>query len=429
MVYIGRRDFFRASSCGLASLALHQVLGTRKLFASSPLEKDPQGILDLPRGFHYQIIDRFGQRMSDGFRVPGLPDGMACFADGNGQLILMRNHELGSEDWARAAYPADRIPKEAYRQKMTGGVSRVVLRQSDLRVVSSNMVLTGTSRNCAGGSSPWGWLSCEEDFREGHGYTFLCNPLAESLEQANVIKSYGRFNHEAVCIEPTRYAAYLTEDRSDGVLYRFLPDRKEQPFVGRLQALVLREQKQLKTANGWEIGDEWDGYWVDLKEPDPKNDTLRYEAHGLGAAIFARGEGIWRNESSIYVVSTSGGPIGRGQVFKLEDNLETGQARLRLMCQSHQAAALDCPDNITVSPQGDVYVAEDGSGEQYIRMIDEGGQVYNFARNAISQSEMAGVCFDPSGQHMFLNIQKEGLTLAISGPFHQFKQMATAQRN
>ncbi|MHC8733809.1 alkaline phosphatase PhoX, partial [Arenicellales bacterium IMCC56312] len=35
---------------------------------------------------------------------------------------------------------------------------------------STNFILTGTSRNCSGGASPYGWLSCEETEEDGHGY-------------------------------------------------------------------------------------------------------------------------------------------------------------------------------------------------------------------------------------------------------------------
>jgi secreted PhoX family phosphatase len=40
-----------------------------------------------------------------------------------------------------------------------------------------------------------------------------------------------------------------------------------------------------------------------------------------------------------------------------------------------------------------------------------------FARNALSQTEMGGLCFSPDGGTLFANIQEEGLTLAIEGPF------------
>ena len=37
----------------------------------------------------------------------------------------------------------------------------------------------------------------------------------------------------------------------------------------------------------------------------------------------------------------------------------------------------------------------------------------------MSLSEFAGPCFSPDGRTLFVNIQGDGLTLAISGPFEQ----------
>ena len=59
-------------------------------------------------------------------------------------------------------YSASAVPAEAYNPNGFGGVTRVVLDPETLEVISSNLVLAGTIRNCAGGMSPWGWLSCEE---------------------------------------------------------------------------------------------------------------------------------------------------------------------------------------------------------------------------------------------------------------------------
>jgi secreted PhoX family phosphatase len=62
-------------------------------------------------------------------------------------------------------------------------------------------------------------------------------------------------------------------------------------------------------------------------------------------------------------------------------------------------------------------VAEDGLAGNFIRRITAQGQVVDFARNAASLSEFAGPCFSPDGSTLFVNIQHDGLTLAIVGPF------------
>ena len=42
--------------------------------------------------------------------------------------------------------------------------------------------------------------------------------------KAEPIVAMGRFNHEAVAVDPTTDIVYQTEDREDGLFYRFLPD-------------------------------------------------------------------------------------------------------------------------------------------------------------------------------------------------------------
>src|SRR5690606_15029643 len=77
----------------------------------------------------------------------------------------------------------------------------------------------------------------------------------------------------------------------------------------------------------------------------------------------------------------------------------------------------DGPDNITAGPAGSLMVAEDGAGAQHLVAVSAGGRKAVFARNALSGSELTGVCFSPDGRTLFVNIQGDGLTLAISGPF------------
>ena len=52
----------------------------------------------------------------------------------------------------------------------------------------------------------------------------------------------GRFNHEAAAVDPRTGIVYLTEDREDGLFYRFLPERRGRLHQGgRLQALAFAE--------------------------------------------------------------------------------------------------------------------------------------------------------------------------------------------
>ena len=383
-----------------------------------PLKPDPAGIFDLPAGFTYRIVQRSGGPTDDGYRIPGSFDGMGCFEGSNGTLVLMRNHECL---WipATGPYRLGQAPApEAFDPAAHGAVTRVVLRADTLDVVSTNLVLAGTVRNCAGGRSPWGWLSCEETTDAGHGYVFRCRTDAARVAPAEPIKAYGRYRHEAACVDPSTSTAYLTEDQDDSCLYRFVPRAAETPFVGTLQAKAIEGRARLDTSRDVRVGQSLDVTWVAIDEPDPKRDTVRHQGRAKGAALVKRGEGIWLEGDDVFICSTTGGPRSAGQIFRLSLGRGARPDRLTLLAESTDTDVLNMPDNIAMSPWGDLFMCEDSvMGEQHLRVLSHDGQVTDFGRNAVSRSELAGVCFSPDGGTLFVNIYGDGLTLAIRGPF------------
>ncbi|HEY2734309.1 MAG TPA: alkaline phosphatase PhoX, partial [Polyangiales bacterium] len=277
-----------------------------------------------------------------------------------------------------------------------------------------------------GGLSPWGWLSCEEVFSPNHGYVFLVSADAPRLQKPRRIPAYGRFRHEAAAVDPRTNIAYLTEDRPDAAFYRFVPSAPDDPFRGQLQALRVAGRTNFDTSR-MQIGETQPVDWVDVPEPTPTEDNVRTQAHERGAASFVRLEGLWLNDDDAYFCATAGGPIGRGQIFRLRHS--GGAPELTLLVQSSDPELLDMPDNITVAPNGQLYVAEDGFEGNYLRRITPHGEIVDFARNATSLSEFTGPCFTPDGSTMFVNIQHDGLTLAIRGPFDRERLGPAAQAN
>ncbi|MCY1061736.1 alkaline phosphatase PhoX [Nannocystis sp. SCPEA4] len=419
-----RRSFLRGGAAAAAAASLPLVFSYHRTARADygALVPDPEGILDLPAGFTYTIVSQTGDTMTDGYRVPGAPDAMGAFPGPNNTVVLMCNHELSPGSSDSPYNDGQDPPPEAYDEDAVGGVTRIVLDNDTLEIVSNNLVLVGTIRNCAGGVSPWGWLSCEENVDDGHGYVFLCKTDAETVQMPERIVGYGRCNHEAACVDPDTFHAYLTEDRGDSCLYRFVPNDKADPFTGKLQALKVVGQDDFATTT-MDVSEIVDCEWVDIDEPDPAVDILRIEAQGKGAAIFVRGEGIWWFEGAVYVCSTSGGPADGGQIFRLIDG--PNGATLELIGRSDDKDLLDMPDNICVAPWGEVFMAEDGDGDNYVRVLAPTGEIYDFARNAQSDSEFAGVCFSPDGKTMFVNIQGDGITLAVRGPFPEVEQPGT----
>ncbi|RIV80636.1 DUF839 domain-containing protein [Aurantiacibacter xanthus] len=394
-----------------------------------PLQKDPAGVIDLPPGFSYRVISRLGDAMSDGGTVPDHADGMGCFDLGNGEIALVRNHELTPQhDSGGAAGPAyDTVARSLV--PLPGGTTTVVLDAATLAVKRQYRSLAGTIRNCAGGITPWGsWLSCEEDTRKPngrinkeHGYVFEVPAAAPGLVDPVPLKAMGRFNHEAACVDPATGIVYLTEDRDDSLLYRFLPTKPgELARGGTLQALAIDGMADTRNWTGADIavGVPTAARWITLDNVEAPEDDLRQRGAAMGATLFARGEGIWMGEGEMYFCCTSGGAAKEGQIFRLKPALH-GADMLDLFYESPDIAEYSFGDNLTVAPNGHLIVCEDQYTEvvdNHLRGITPQGGAYDFARLTM-QTELAGACFSPDGKTLFVNAYSPAMTLAITGPW------------
>lgn len=416
------------------------------------LQSDPNGLFDLPEGFNYKIISNFGDQMDDGLFVPHRPDGMATFPGPDGLTILIRNHEVNpAKGGAESAFGEDfalteKLSSDEFydlgqdNNPGQGGTTTIVYDTESQRVVREFLSLAGTLRNCAGGPTPWNsWLTCEEIVTEPddvyakrHGYVFEVPATAEiGRAQPIPIKEMGRFNHEAVAVDPNSDVIYLTEDDSEGLLYRFIPNTPAKLLDGgKLQALAVKERPSLDTRN-WEsqtieVGENLQTEWIDVKDVDSPNDDLRYRGFNNGAARFARGEGMWYGNDAIYFACTNGGPEELGQIWKYTpspdeatSDEENNPGTLELFVESLDSTIIENADNLTVAPWGDLIVCEDTDEKQDLNGITPEGKVYKLGRNAKSNSELAGAVFSPDGSTLFMNIQHSGITLAINGPWEK----------
>jgi secreted PhoX family phosphatase len=417
-----------------------------------PLQPDPNGLFDLPKDFSYKIISNFRDQMDDGFFVPHRPDGMAAFPGPDGLTILVRNHEVNpAKGGAESAFGEDFGLTSKLRQDDfydfgqdnnpgQGGTTTVVYDTENQEVIRQFLSLTGTLRNCAGGPTPWNsWLSCEEIvtqpddvYAKHHGYVFEVPASTKiSLAQPTPIKEMGRFNHEAVAVDPKSDVIYLTEDEHDGLLYRFIPETTGQLLNGgTLQALVIRGNPGFDTRN-WEsttaeVGQQMDVGWIDLENIDNPEDDLRFRGFEDGAARFARGEGMWYGNDAVYFACTNGGPEKLGQIWKYTPSPSEALAKesnkpgtLELFVESLDSSIIENADNLTVAPWGDLIVCEDCNEKQDLKGVTPEGKVYNLGRNAKSNSELAGATFSPDGSTLFMNIQHSGITMAITGPWQK----------
>ena len=437
-----------------------------------PLIKDPKGLLDLPVGFSYSVVSPKGELMDDGFYVPGKHDGMAAFPGPDGLTVLVRNHEIKGPDHRLGAFGRDaelftKVPQGmAYdtgygKAPLVGGTTTLVYDTTQKQLVRHFLSLASTEHNCAGGPTPWGtWITCEESvspkgetYEQYHGYNFEVPATAEvGLTKPVPLKAMGRFNHEAIAVDPASGIVYQTEDRQDGVLYRFIPKVPGRLAEGgRLQVLVVTGQPACDTRN-WQgvntdllqsggadnadfvkpgeslkqipIGKPLAVHWIDIDHVDPAEDDLRYRAFSAGAARFARNEGMWYGNDAIYFASTTGGHNAKGQIWRYIPSPHEGTeleanspAVLELFIEPNDETVLQHADNLCVAPFGDVIVCEDGGPVNHVLGVTPAGQIYKLARNTLNKSEFAGSCFSPDRTTLFVNNQNPGLTLAITGPW------------
>jgi secreted PhoX family phosphatase len=137
----------------------------------------------------------------------------------------------------------------------------------------------------------------------------------------------------------------------------------------------------------------------------------------MPGARFSRGEGAFYGNDKIYFLCTNGGNAAAGQVWSYEsgDTPETGT--LTLVVEALATDPLFMPNNMCVSPFGDLFLCEDGDGVQDVVRVNSRGELYTFAINITNGSEFTGSCFSPDGHALFVNIQSPGITVAIWGPW------------
>ncbi len=451
---IDRRRFLQTIAAAAVTPATSCAATGRGL---GPLVPGPNRLLDVPEGFSVHVVSRVGDAMSDGLQVPAAHDGMAAFPGADGRVILVCNHEMVSSFPEYSAFGTGfaALP-DAVKDKVydwggeitpgAGGTTTTIYNMQQKRTERQFLSLAGTELNCAGGPTPWGsWLSCEETFssagtsfesgrklvrNERHGYIFEVPADATELVAAVPLREMGRFEHEAAAVHAASGIVYLTEDQYHSLFYRFIPNVPGKLREGgRLQALSVVGQPSFRTHN-WGIRpdltprDSLPVAWIDLDDVDPVEDDLRSRGAALGAAMFARGEGLAVAGDDFVFTCTIGGRARLGQVFRYTPSPHEGQAaetdapgRLQLVAEAREDSLLRHADNLTMAPWGDLVVCEDTTSHCGLVGIRPDGSQYAIADNPYTNSELAGVCFSPDGSTMFVNIQYPGMTVAITGPW------------
>lgn len=413
-----------------------------------PLIPDPNGLLDLPRGFHYQVVSRVGESLeSGGGRVPDHFDGQFAFPGQGFDSVLVRNHEIWSDDpdrFGRVEAPKSHV----YDPVARGGTTTLRVRPNG-QLVEEYASLAGTFANCSGGHTPWNtWLSCEEELpdisEKAHGWVFEVDPYDNSLNaDPTPLKGLGRYAHEAIAVDPRNGTLYLTEDNTDkgvlGQIYRFLPEKPLGGYGslragGRLQAMRVPGVPDLSVVQ--EGGLRFGGVdWVDVPDPEATSTPTRMQDYkGGGVSHSQKLEGIWwdADEQVVYISSSFARKVDGaaaehdGQIWRYDPQARTMELTLVFAPTSLEAdQVLEQPDQICASPYGGLMLCEDSGGQSYVLTSNGKGDAFPFARNrqnigtvdAPAYGEFSGVVFADNGRMLFLNCYEPGTTFAIWGPW------------
>jgi len=369
---LNRRRFLEFGSKGFTGFFLGSSLRGQAQLSHPPLYENISTLLPLqdpdhngirlPAGFQSREIARSDHIVLPGsdFRWHHASDGGACYATEDSGWIYVNNCEV---DEGR------------------GGVSALRFNARG-ELVDAYPILRNTNNNCAGGKTPWNtWLSCEEvEF----GLVYECDPFGHA--QALPRPALGRFEHEAVAVDPINGHLYLTEDVEDGGFYRFVPER----------SLPDLDQGRLEIAEVVEQGNSSTIVWHPVPDPLAETEHTRYQIPS--STSFNGGEGIAWSAGKVYFTTK-----GDNRVWIYD----TGSQQISILYDAETAdnPELTGVDNVTITASGDVLVAEDGGDMQLVLLSFNGTPIPVLQVTGQDESEICGPAFSPDFQRLYFTSQ------------------------
>ena len=330
----------------------------------------------LPAGFRTRLVGRTSRA------VAGTDHVWHPEPDGAGTL------RMRDGGWAYVS--------NADRPAQQGGAGAIRF-NSEGRIVDAYRVLEGTTDNQAGCATPWEtWLSGEA---HSHGRVWECDPAKPGGGVPR--PELGTFVHGSVAIDPRSGLVYLTEQGSEGRVYRYRPDAYGDLSIGVLEAAKVRGSGHVD--------------WVEVSAKFPeRSDSTTGFAHA-GPAWFAYG--------CLFLTT-----LADQRVWVHDVASNSVEVIYEAAFAGADAPLRDFTSIMVHERSGDIYVAEGGRDAQLMLLADARrcrvrASFLQLVGHADGQ--IVGVAFSPDGTRMLFSskhgVDGEGLTFEVTGPFRRMR--------
>ncbi|WP_221567548.1 PhoX family phosphatase [Alkalihalobacillus sp. TS-13] len=252
-----------------------------------PIEPTRKDDLVLPRGYSYNVVAAYGDKINPKGDTFGFNNDFTLFfpiAAEDERGLLWVNHEYVDDKFVfgkkiEGEYSQAQIQKLLYDQ---GGSIIEVVKGNDgwkldtssqyarrvtgltpialtgpakgATAVGGSSKVQGTFANCSGGKTLWGTLlTCEENYEDTsesakldethYGWVVEVDPFDEKF-QVRKHTALGRFNHENASMglaNDGRVVVYMGDDKKDACVYKFISEGKYDSKAGKKNAKLLEK--------------------------------------------------------------------------------------------------------------------------------------------------------------------------------------------